>query len=322
MGYEDSMNLYQAFGMNPVTNRDPWGLKTDFNYFGTTKTYGEALRSLVITDADRRLFGRIAEGGANIIPGVIYWLQDAFETITGEDYFEEDWRFYFNFSEPGSVIQIYKGEYRSYFEKLRDATIVYPTGKFLADTGSNFILGYNDPYVMNTPVGQEARENFDRQLIPLAATGYGVYKGISLKSPKYRPEKLGFEIPYDRFAGVKEASKLLRDEGVPRKYRVEALQSFKIDTIKVRKAGGNEYGIRFYDNIDAFPKGRTLFETFPASIEGLAVKWKWNKMKWFKQFRIREGALIIEGRISSQGKGLPGGLIQKYILDPLRDLIE
>jgi hypothetical protein len=45
-------------------------------------------------------------------------------------------------------------------------------------------------------------------------------------------------------------------------------------------------------------------------------------MKWFKQFRIREGAWIIEGRISSQGKGLPGGLIQKYILDPLRDLIE
>ena len=322
MGYIDSMNMYQAFGMNPVNFTDPWGLRTDFNYFGTKKSYAQALNSLVVTTADKRQLGRVAEGGANIVPAIIYFIQDLAEVVTGEDYFEEDWRFRFNFSEPGSIIQLYPTEKRTYLEKVRDATVVYPTGKFLADTGANFILGYNDPYVMHKPIGQQYRENFDRQLIPLAATGYGIYKGISLRSPKYRTEKLGFEIPYDRFAGVKEASKLLIDEGVPRKYRVEALQSFEIDTIKVRKAGANEYGIRFYDNIDTFPKGRTLFETFPASRGGLAVKWEWNKMKKFKQFRIREGAWIIEGRISSQGKGLPGGLIQKYILDPLRDLIE
>jgi RHS repeat-associated protein len=184
MGYEDSLNLYQGLNMNPVNFKDPWGLSTDFNSFGTNKSFSQALNSLVVTKADKRQMARTAEGGANLIPSLIYWIQDLFEVATGTDIFEEDSRFRFNFSEPGSTIQIYSTEKRTYWEKVRDATVVYPTGKFLADTGSNFILGYNDPYVMNTPVGQEARENFDRQLIPLGATSYGVYKGISLINTK------------------------------------------------------------------------------------------------------------------------------------------
>ena len=172
------INLNQAFGMNPVNFNDPMGLKTDFNYFGTKKSYAQALNSLVVTTADKRQLGRVAEGGANIIPAIIYFIQDLAEVVTGEDYFDEDWRFRFNFS-GGPIIQIYSTEKRTYWEKVRDATIVYPTGKFLADTGANFILGYNDPYVMHKPIGQQFRENFDRQLIPLAATGYGIYKGIS-----------------------------------------------------------------------------------------------------------------------------------------------
>ena len=186
MGYEDSMNLYQGFGMNPINFGDPLGLKTDFNYFGTKKSFSQALNSLVVTDADKRLAGRIAEGGANLIPALVYWIQDLTEVVTGGDFFEDDWRFRFNFSESGSIIQLYSMEKRTYWEKVRDATILYPTGKFIADTGANFILGYNDPYVMHTPVGQQARENLDRQLIPLALTGYGAYKlfntGI-VKSP-------------------------------------------------------------------------------------------------------------------------------------------
>jgi RHS repeat-associated protein len=197
MGYEDSLNTYQAFGMNPVNFTDPLGLKTDFNYFGTKKSFSQALNSLVVTAADKRQLGRMAEGGANLIPSIIYLIQDLAEVVTGEDYFEDDWRFRFNFSEPGSTIQIYSTENRTYWEKVRDATVVYPTGKFLADTGSNFILGYNDPYVMNTPLGQEARENFDRQLIPLGVTAYGVYKGISSRSntpiPKYASENAKYQ---------------------------------------------------------------------------------------------------------------------------------
>jgi len=197
MGYEDSMNLYQAFNMNPINFTDPWGLRTDFNYFGTKKTFAEALNYLVVTSADKRQLGRVAEGGANIVPAIIYFIQNLAEVVTGEDYFEEDWRFRFNFSGPGSIIQLYPTEERTYLEKVRDATVVYPTGKFLADTGSDFILGYNDPYVMNTPVGQEARENFDRDLVPLAATGYGVYKGICSGSNLFMPKNTKGQTPYN-----------------------------------------------------------------------------------------------------------------------------
>ena len=41
----------------------------------------------------------------------------------------------------------------------------------------------------------------------------------------------------------------------------------------------------------------------------------WNKMTNISQYKIKEGTTIFEGRASSQGLGLPGGKIQKYILD-------
>jgi hypothetical protein len=48
----------------------------------------------------------------------------------------------------------------------------------------------------------------------------------------------------------------------------------------------------------------------------LALKMEWNHMTKLKQFRIQSGTWIIEGRAASQGLGYPGGIIQKYILDP------
>ena len=132
--------------------------------------------------------GRVAEGGANIIPAIIYFIQDLAEVVTGEDYFDEDWRFRFNFS-GGPIIQTYSTEKRTYWEKVRDATVLYPTGIFLADTGANFILGYNDPNVMHKPVGQEFREQFDRQLIPLGLTLYagGKFVKSTLSKPVIYP---------------------------------------------------------------------------------------------------------------------------------------
>ncbi len=49
--------------------------------------------------------------------------------------------------------------------------------------------------------------------------------------------------------------------------------------------------------------------------EGLAVKSDWNKMTNFTQFKINPGTTIIEGRAAAQGIGLPGGQVQKYILN-------
>ena len=44
-------------------------------------------------------------------------------------------------------------------------------------------------------------------------------------------------------------------------------------------------------------------------------------MAGFKQFQIKPGAIVIEGRASAQGPYLEGGKLQKFILDWKGDLI-
>ena len=114
---------------------------------------------------------------------------------------------------------------------------------------------------------------------------------------------------------------LLKQKNVSRLKRKEILEEFERETINLRKTIENEYGIRYYDNKKAFAKGRWLFETFPASRESLAIKHEWNSMVMFKQWLIREGAFLIEGRTAPQGMYLSGGKMQKFVLD-LNDLIE
>ena len=41
----------------------------------------------------------------------------------------------------------------------------------------------------------------------------------------------------------------------------------------------------------------------------------------FPQFKVKPGSVIVEGRASAQGIGLPGGQIQKYI-NNINDLID
>jgi len=112
----------------------------------------------------------------------------------------------------------------------------------------------------------------------------------------------------------------LKEQGVPRKYRKNILDSFDIETIKVRRATDSEFGLRYYDGINANAKGRYIFETFPASRESLAIKPEWNQMTGIAQYKVNPGSVIIEGKASAQGPGLPGGQTQKYIND-LGDLL-
>ena len=86
-------------------------------------------------------------------------------------------------------------------------------------------------------------------------------------------------------------------------------------------AGEAEFGTRYFDNVEAVARGRYLFETFPASREGLALKSDWNKMTYFQQWRIRPGSIFLEGRASAQGIGYPGGQVQKYVMNPEKDLL-
>lgn len=79
---------------------------------------------------------------------------------------------------------------------------------------------------------------------------------LSKKQPNGKP---------DEFQGVKDASAYLKEQGVSREYRKQTLESFEVNTIKTRKASMDEYGLRYFDGVNAQAKGRYVFETFPAT---------------------------------------------------------
>lgn len=56
----------------------------------------------------------------------------------------------------------------------------------------------------------------------------------------------------------------MREANVPRHIRKSMLESFDVKSMTVRAAGDAEYGMRCFDNIKAFPKGRYLFDILPA----------------------------------------------------------
>ncbi|KMQ50390.1 putative insecticidal toxin protein [Chitinispirillum alkaliphilum] len=123
------------------------------------------------------------------------------------------------------------------------------------------------------------------------------------------------------YSGVREASSYLKKQGVPREARKEILESFDVRTIKVRKSSSSEFGVRYFDGINAQARGRFLFETFPASRNSIALRPDWNQMTGIKQWKIREGSTLIEGNALPQGIGLKGGQIQKFV-PYLGDLLE
>jgi hypothetical protein len=123
------------------------------------------------------------------------------------------------------------------------------------------------------------------------------------------------------YGGVRQASKYLQEMGVPRADRVRYLQAFEEGTISFRHAGSSEYGIHYYTDPSRVA-GQWLFETFPASRGSLAIKPEWNAMTGFRQFQITPGTPIIQGRAAAQGPYLPGGQVQKFILDWRTGLVQ
>jgi hypothetical protein len=130
------------------------------------------------------------------------------------------------------------------------------------------------------------------------------------------------ENSFDQYhLGVRMLSEKLRQSGMLRDDRMAVINSFVKGTIKARQAEKFEFALRYYDNIKAFEKGRYLFPTFPVTRELLALEYKWNKMLYFKQWKIKQGEIIFEGIAAAQGPGLPGGIKQLFLLDPKRSLI-
>ena len=128
---------------------------------------------------------------------------------------------------------------------------------------------------------------------------------------------------------IKEARKYLTDMGLESKEIDRVLDSFAPQTLKVVKAGSEDYGIRFYD-IDyktrinpAYSNGQYLFETFTSNInrEGLALPPSWNQMTGIKQWQIEPGTVILKGIADSQKLDgvhyiYPGGAEQIFIYQP------
>jgi len=126
------------------------------------------------------------------------------------------------------------------------------------------------------------------------------------------------------YQGVREASEYLKQQGVPRKYRKQTLESFDIETIKVRQADPLEFGTRYFDDSGAKPKGRYLAENLPASRQSIALPPEWNKMKDLERWQIRPGSTLIEGNTAPQevnGVRYQGGQTQKYVPNPDNDLV-
>ncbi len=189
-----------------------------------------------------------------------------------------------------------------------------------AETGLNYnYFRYYDPetarYTTPDPLG----------LAP--APNHHAY----VRNPLLQSDPLGLEACQDHsgesfgpdpHAGTRDAAKLLQDAGVPREFRKQVMDSFEPGTMRVRTVGDSDYGMRFYDNENAWARGRYLTTHWPATREEIAVKAQWNQFTYVKQWKIRPGARIIEGRVAPQGIGYPGGGMQTYVLDPNGDLLE
>ena len=145
----------------------------------------------------------------------------------------------------------------------------------------------------------------------------------NVKGVEYSLSHKTFDVPNpydDCFKGVKLASQYLREMGVSRAKRKEILESFEIGTIKVQKAGVNEYGIRFFGG-NAQPMGQFLSDTFGPMTNraNLALPPKWNSMTGIKQWKIKPETTMIKGKVAPQlneGPQYIGGANQIFILEP------
>lgn len=129
----------------------------------------------------------------------------------------------------------------------------------------------------------------------------------------------------DAYDGVKQASEYLKQQGVPRQYRKQILESFDVGTIKLETAGDSTYGLRFYGG-NANAEGRYLFETFSplTNRENLALPYDWNGMTGIQQFQVKNGTTMLTGAAAPQtgfGNQYIGGAKQWYI-NNLEDLIK
>ncbi len=126
MGYEDSMNLYQSFGNNPVNFIDPMGALS----------------------VKKWILGGL-EGLTNFAIGLGQALTPMQSPIQSS----------VNFTDPNLPIIVNQLDTRTAWEKLQDATIVKPTADFAVDIITNAYFG-----VIKKNVSSEVRDEYQLKL--------------------------------------------------------------------------------------------------------------------------------------------------------------
>jgi RHS repeat-associated protein len=143
MGYEDSLNLYQAFNQNPVNFTDPFGLQSSADYYGgdIMNWFRRFLAPKIKTTAETAtvMTKRAATGGANATVGNIVNL---FLWI------ESDKRLHFTTSDDATDLSIRwnlvdKGKF-NYVEEAKNLTVVIPMAERTIEYGKNVNTAFFD----------------------------------------------------------------------------------------------------------------------------------------------------------------------------------
>ena len=118
------------------------------------------------------------------------------------------------------------------------------------------------------------------------------------------------------YAGVRELSQTLRAAGVDRRARLDAIGSFRVNSITPRTALGDEVFLRYFGGEKSLAEGRFLTPTFPptGSARSMLALPPDNLATGLAQFRFAPGTRYFQGTVGPNFN-LPGGGVQVYILD-------
>jgi hypothetical protein len=159
MGYEDSMNLYQAFNMNPINFTDPFGKDVLGSCAESYKYYLNPTENEETIEAHKRALALVGEGAANAAVKT-FLLPAKYITLPARLLFGFDFDVSLNFTEEGSVVNAGIGQ-QNRLGIVKAQTVVYPLADFVTQTGYDayFGLSYQGG---NSSLGKSSRENLAR----------------------------------------------------------------------------------------------------------------------------------------------------------------
>ncbi len=159
MGYEDSMNLYQAFNMNPINFTDPFGKDVLGSCAESYKYYLNPTENEETIEAHKRALALVGEGAANAAVKT-FLFPAKYITLPARLLFGFDFDVSLNFTEEGSVVNAGIGK-QNRLDIVKAQTVVYPLADYVSQTGQDVYFGlfYQGG---NSSLGKSSRENLAR----------------------------------------------------------------------------------------------------------------------------------------------------------------